>query len=329
MPNNQERVQISVVVAAPDAGRNLSHCLEALKAQMISIGGEILVVDGSRTGSTIQWSDDEKGAIRIIRLPAGTDVPVLWQAGIDASRGRIIALLVDSCVPGPDWASQILRVHRAEWAVVGGAIDLAPTLSLVDSAIYFCRYSRYMPPFAPHFLDDLPGNNCSYKRVALDGLQEEMVDGFWETFVHRKIRSRGDRLLCDPAIQVCYIGPSSGTSFFLFRFVHGRQFAGRQARGLSGGQRIVRALISPVVPFLMLWRIAVGVWEKGRHRTLFLVCVPVLTAFLAAWSAGEFLGYALGPAVGSFRKKKKTDSAKPSPASGGNPQSSAVGSRGA
>ncbi len=329
MSHDQKTIEISVVVAAPDAGPNFSCCLAALTAQVSAVGGEILVVDGSTTGSAIHLSGDST-AVRILRLPAGTEVPALWQAGIEASRGRIIALLVDSCVPGPDWGPQILRAHRAESAVIGGAIDLAPTLGLVDSAIYFCRYSRYMPPFAPHFLDDLPGNNCSYKRAALAGLQEEMTDGFWETFVHRKIRSRGDRLLCDPAIRAYYVGPASGTSFFRFRLVHGRRFAARRVRGLSGGQRMMRALASPVVPLLMLWRIAVGVWKKRRHRARFLVCVPFLTAFLAAWSAGEFLGYALGPEARSLNKKKKeTGSVKLSPASGGNPRSSAVGSKGA
>src|SRR5216683_2861348 len=303
MSHDQRIVEISVVVAAPDAGPNLSCCLAALKEQVSAVGGEILVVDGSTTGSAIHLSGDST-AVRILRLPAGTEVPALWQAGIEASRGRIIALLVDSCVPGPDWGPQILRAHRAEWAVIGGAIDLAPTLGLVDSAIYFCRYSRYMPPFAPHFLDDLPGNNCSYKRAALAGLQDEMTDGFWETFIHRKMRRRGDKLLCVPEIFVHYVGPSSGLAFLKVRFTHGRKFAGRRARELSRTQRSLRAMAFPLVPLLMLQRIAARVWEKRRYRVRFLSCVPLLMIFLTAWSAGECAGYILGPSRRSFRTKK-------------------------
>src|SRR5713101_3571926 len=201
MPDSQETVELSIVVAVTEGGPILRSCLTALEAQVSGIIAEILVIDGTKSGAAVGCSP-HSGAVRILQLPAQPEVPTLWQAGIDASRGRIIALLVDSCIPGRDWVQQILRAHQADCAVIGGAIDLAPTLGAVDCAIYFCRYSRYMPPFVATFLDDLPGNNCCYKRVALAGVQDELGDGFWETFVHRKMRARGDRLLCVPEILV-------------------------------------------------------------------------------------------------------------------------------
>ena len=161
-----------------------------------------------------------------------------------------------------------------------------------------------MPPFAATFLDDLPGNNCSYKRAALAGLQDEMTDGFWETFIHRKMRRRGDKLLCVPEIFVHYVGPSSGLAFLKVRFTHGRKLAARRARELSRTQRSLRAMAFPLVPLLMLQRIAARVWEKRRYRARFLSCVPLLMIFLIAWSAGECAGYILGPSRRSFRTKK-------------------------
>src|SRR6266852_2768142 len=303
MPDNQEKLEVSIIVAAPEGGPILDSCLTALEAQISGIGAEILVIDGTKLGIAIDCSPNS-GSIRILQLPAQPEVPVLWQAGIDASRGGIIALLVDSCIPGRDWVRQILRAHQSDYAVIGGAIDLAPTLGTVDSAIYFCRYSRYMSPFAAAFLDDLPGNNCSYKRTALGGLQDELTDGFWETFIHRKMRRRGDKLLCVPEIFVHYVGPSSGLAFLKVRFTHGRKFAARRARELSRTQRSVRAMAFPLVPLLMLQRIAARVWEKRRYRARFLSCVPLLMIFLTAWSAGECVGYILGPSRRSFRTKK-------------------------
>ena len=301
---NPGTIQLSVVLAAPDAGAGLACCLAALEPQISRVGGELLVIDGSRMGFTA-CSSPNSPRLRIIRLPPGTEVPKLWEAGIAASKGRIIALLVDSCVPGPDWAERILHAHRTEPAVIGGAIDLAPTAGLVDSAVYFCRYSRYMPPFDPYFLDDLPGNNCSYKRVSLDDLHEEMTDGFWETFIHRKMRSRGETLHCDPQILVHYVGPTSGMSFFRVRFSHGRRFAARRAAELSRSQRILRMMASPLIPFLMLQRITAQVWARRRYRARFLYCLPLLTAFLASWSAGEFFGYLFGPLGQGLRAAKK------------------------
>jgi len=303
MSDNQEKLELSIVVAVPEGGPILGSCLTALETQISGMAAEILVIDGTKWGTAARWSP-ESGSVRILQLPAQPEVPTLWQAGIDASRGRIIALLVDSCIPGPDWIQQVLRAHQTDCAVIGGAIDLAPTLGTVDSAIYFCRYSHYMPPFAATFLDDLPGNNCSYKRAALAGLQDEMTDGFWETFIHRKMRRRGDKLLCVPEIFVHYVGPSSGLAFLKVRFTHGRKFAGRRARELSRTQRSLRAMAFPLVPLLMLQRIAARVWEKRRYRARFLSCVPLLMIFLTAWSAGECAGYILGPSRRSFRTKK-------------------------
>jgi hypothetical protein len=291
---DRDAIKLSVVLAAPVAGPGIAGCLAALEPQIASVGGELLVIDGSRTGSAARWTTDTAKS-RIIRLPPGTDVPKLWQAGIGASKGKIIALLVDSCVPSPDWIERILHAHLAPPAVIGGAIDLSLTVGLVDSAVYFCRYSRYMPPFDQCFQEDLPGTNCSYKRASLDGLQKEMADGFWETFVHRKMRSRGEQLFCDPQILVEHVGPTSAMSFLGVRFAHGRRFAARRAVELSPGQRIFRTLASPLVPFLMLQRIAAQVWARRRNRARFLSSLPLLMAFLISWSAGEFFGYLLGP----------------------------------
>lgn len=304
MAENRGSVEFSVVVASVDAGPNLALCLASLQKQLSPSTAEILVIDGSRTGSAHRGSPRSPG-IRILRPLGGTDVPGLWQAGIDASCGRIIALLVESCVPAPDWAERMLRAHQAEWPVVGGAIDLAPQAGLVDSAVYFCRYSRYLPPFSPQFLDDLPGNNCSYKRAALEGMQEEMAEGFWETFVHRRMRSRGDRLYCDPEILVQYIGPASASSFLKARFTHGRYFASRRARELNRRQRILRGFAFPLVPLVMLSRIAALVWKRRRYRARFLASLPLLAAFLAAWSIGESFGYLRGPSQESIRENKQ------------------------
>lgn len=303
MSENQEKLELSIVVAAPEEGSILGSCLTALVAQITGVAAEILVVDGTKSGAAASWSPDA-GSVRFLHLPAQPEVPALWQAGIDASRGGIIALLVDSCIPGRDWVQQVLLAHHSDCAVIGGAIDLAPTLGTVDSALYFCRYSRYMPPFTAASVDDLPGNNCSYKRAALAGLEDEMADGFWETFVHRRMRERGDRLLCLPDILVHYVGSASGVSFLRVRFRHGCKFAARRAKELNWWQRTLRALAFPVVPFVMLYRIATRVWGKPRYRATFCSCVPLLFAFLTAWSAGECVGYILGSSRPSPRPRK-------------------------
>jgi glycosyltransferase involved in cell wall biosynthesis len=302
---NQLMVDLSVVVAAQEAGSYLPKCLAGLQAQLFACSGEVVVVDGSGRGAALRLAG-EFPSFRFFELPQRTEVPKLWKAGIEASHGRIVALTIEHCVPGPGWIQAVLRAHAVGPSAIGGAMEIDPGAGLVDRAIYFCRYSGYIPPFPPRWVDDLAGDNCSYKRAALDELRAEMAEGFWETFTHQAMRRRGERLLCDPSILMYYAGPLAGLSFLRTRLAHGRYFAARRARALSRLERFLRAAAFPIVPFLMLGRVGARVWRARRHRALFLLCAPLLMIFLAAWSAGEFLGYLLGPPKEQIRGKEET-----------------------
>lgn len=287
-------IQISVIVAAQDAGPNLERCINALIPQIPPGEMEIIVVDGSRR-KDVRARLGSNCAITILHGPSQPNVPQLWTAGIQASRGRIVALTIENCVPAADWVEQMLKAHDGTWVGVGGAIEMAPQNGLVDWAVYFSRYSNYMLPFESRFLDDVAGDNCSYKREALEPVRSLANGGFWETFVHEDMRRRGERLLSAPAPVVIYFGGLTGFRFLRRRFIHGRYFAARRSREFTGPQRIMRAAGSFLVPLLLVRRIAARVWRNGRHRMKFLMTFPVIAAFVVAWAAGEGVGYLEGP----------------------------------
>ena len=281
-------VELSIVVAADEAGPGLRRCLDALRPQVNSPRMEVIVADGSASESG--WRENVSW-LRTLRLRPGSEVPQLWSAGIEAARGRIIALTIEQCVPARDWASSVLRAHSSECVAIGGAINASADLGLADWAIYFCRYSRFMPTAAAEYLDDLAGDNCSYKRAAFEGLREVIASGFWETFFHGALRKRGDRLLFDPSVVVAYAGPISYRRFLRRRFAHACLFAARRSGEMSAAQRFVRTAASPLVPLVLFRRIAARVWCRGRRRGKFLACLPLLLTFLVSWGAGEGLGY--------------------------------------
>ncbi len=297
--------RLSIVVAAQEAGRSLRKCLASLSPQLAPAETEVLVVDGSE-GESGDKLREAFPSVRFLKLPAGTNVPRLWSAGIAASTGGIIALTIEQCVPEPNWAEQILRAHAAEWPAIGGAIDIQPNAGLTDWAVYFSRYSRHIPPFAPRFLDDLPGDNCSYKRAALDSLGQQMSEGFWETFIHRGMRARGAQLLSDPSILVRYCGSFSWSAFLRRRFQDGRYYAARCAREMSASARLLRTASFLIVPALMLGRIGARVWKNRRYRGKLLVTTPLLVPFLVAWATGECLGYVFGPPEGMMAAPEKS-----------------------
>jgi glycosyltransferase involved in cell wall biosynthesis len=284
--------RLSVVIAAQDAGPNLRPCVSALRPQLQPEEMEILVVDGSERHE-IRSLEREVAGIRWLRLPT-QNVPRLWRAGIAAARGEIVALTIENCVPAPDWAEQVLRAHTSEWLGIGGAIEMDPHAGLVDWAVYFCRYSGYMLPFAARFQDDVAGDNCSYKRETLAPVEPLMCDGFWETFIHADMRRRQEELRCDPAPVVTYRGGLSAPRFCKRRYIHGRYFATRRGVGFRRSQKLVRAAAFPAVALLLLRRIAAHVWRNGRHRRKFIAALPLIGCFLLAWAAGEAAGYLTG-----------------------------------
>ena len=231
--------------------------------------------------------------VLVIDRSAGTSVPQLWSAGIARARGKIVALTIENCEPAPDWAAQMLRAHGGKHAAVGGAIEIAAGAKLVDWAVYFCRYSAYMLPFKPRWMEDLAADNCSYKKEALEPFADLMRDGFWETFVHAEMRRRGELLLSDPSPVVAYCGGISGWIFLRRRYRHGRYFAARRGREFTRLQRWARAAAFWAVPAVLLGRIGGRVWRNRRHRGKFLAALPLICCFLAAWAAGECAGYSL------------------------------------
>jgi hypothetical protein len=268
-------IELSVVIAAQDAGPNLKRCLDALTPQLPPGEMEILVVGTS-----------------------GKNVPQLWSEGIGAAQGKIVALTIENCLPASDWARRTIQAHAGPWSAVGGAIEIDPGASLVDWAVYFCRYSAFMPLFEPTFPDDLPGDNCSYKSEALGRVRGLMGEGFWETFIHGDMRGRDEQLRSDPSVVVRYCGGLSARRFFRRRYLHGRYFAARRSRGMSRPRRWVRGAGFPAVALVLLHRIGLRVWKKRRHRAKFLAALPLISCFLLAWAAGESAGYFRGSSAG-------------------------------
>jgi GT2 family glycosyltransferase len=295
MSADSQTLDLSVVVAAQRPSARLEACLGSLRAQVVAAGLEVIVAEASSQESWARLRE-RFPEVRLVKLPAGTGVPGLWHAGISTSRGKIVALTIEQCVPAANWAAEILRAHAAnDAAAIGGAIEKTPEAGLADWAVYFSRYSRYIPPLAPEFRDDLAGDNCSYKRAALEASHEAMAEGFWETFVHQAMRAHGARLLCDPALVVRYAGDIGLGAFARRRFADGRYFAARRARKMGAAGRFLRAAAFPVTAALLFARIAARVWKNGRYRGRLLLVSPLVLTFLLSWALGECAGYLFGP----------------------------------
>lgn len=282
--------KLSIIIASQRGRRTIVPCLQEIAKQIDPDRVEVLVVD-NRSDDSARLVSEHFPEVAIIDSPELRFIPELWERGIRESRGELVALTTAHFLPASNWVAAILKAHESEVAGVGGAIESLSTAGLIDWAVYFCRYSRYMLPFIQKEVDDFAGDNASYKRQALNQCEEERKDGFWEPFVHARIKQFGGKLVLTPEVLVYHVTSFGFAAFVKNRFQHGRQFGLSRAEALTPLRRTFYILFSFLIPVLLLRRVAGDVFSRKRNRRIFILSSPVSFVFFASWAVGELSGY--------------------------------------
>lgn len=285
---------VSVIVASCNACASIRDCLDCL-IQQTDKEVELIVVDNSEDGSgDIMRSHFPQ--VRMLTQPRGALINELWSAGILRSRGEIVALTTAHCIPAHDWIKQVRAAHKEVAVGVGGAIDGDARSGLVDWAVCFCRYSRFLPPLSAGEVDDIPADNAAYKRAPLFRHEAQWRDGFWEPQLHHALALEGQVLRIAPAMLVRHRRSYNFAGFLRQRFLHGHKYGSWRASTLSPVKRALMLAASPLIPFVLLQRTSARVLGKGRYQLKFIAAFPLVAAFFVAWACGEALGYARGSA---------------------------------
>ena len=216
--------------------------------------------------------------------------------GLAAATGEIVALIEDHGIAAPDWSARVAKAHRESFAAIGGAIENGIDRPL-NWAVYFCDFLRYQNPVPGGESSIASDANVSYKRRALESVRPVWVEIFHESAVNEALRARGERIALAPAIVLRQnrLGLRLGGAL-AERFVWGRSYAATRARLVNTPKRALWAVFSPALPALMMARMSVLAWRKGRTRAAFLRAFPLTLALAVSWSFGELTGYLTGRA---------------------------------
>ena len=285
---HDDRIAASVVIAAwPDLD-GMTECLASLVSQQ-DAATEILVIGGASFPAELGM---RFSSVRWLQGSPDMLVPHLWSIGLNSSRGQIVAITTARFVPARDWLKHIYEAHkRLASAGIGGAIDPPRERSATSWAIYFLRYSAYLKYTQEQIVDEIAGENASYKRGSLTAHAEAIADGFWEPDFHRLLREESKTLSFVPAIRLTQGAPFGLQCFCKQRFQHGRQFGQMRVRGSSAPVRIARIATSPLIPAVLLAKIFGRVFASRRYFSQLLFSLPLLLVFVIAWSLGEVFGY--------------------------------------
>lgn len=289
------RLFLSIVIASSHSIRNTEEVLRSLRSQQNNGNVEILVADSSGEDEAVLKLKGLYPDVLFLEFPFKTPLPTLWGAGIAKARGDIIAITDSLCVPDKHWIHSILSAHIADDLIIGGAVESISSRTWLDWAAYFCEYGQFMQPLQEGVVTELPGNNISFKRVALENGKKYTEHGFWKTFWCRHLQEKGIRLVSKSSIVVFDRKSYEFLPFLNRRFHHGKCFGGMRGKRMSLLKRGIFLFGAPLLPLVFLWRTGKTIISKKRYIKEFVVSLPYSILAVICWSFGEFCGYLAGP----------------------------------
>jgi hypothetical protein len=279
---------------------HLLRCLEALARQSDAPRFDIVIAAASRLGELSlvrqRFPDAQIVADKDLASPLQ-----LAARALDAARADVILLTEDHCVPDSGWVRSMALTIERHGSAVGGAVDpLSPELMTpFDWAFYYVDFFRYQAPLSAGLADSLSVCNVAYRRTDLESLTEPWRESFHETRIHMALSKQGARLWMEPRATVRAGRRVNRLEALRERYAFGRYYACWRIEHPHQQKRLWLALGSPLLPLLLLGRMARASARDGRNARRFLRSLPDIAALVLSWSFGEALGYltARGPAT--------------------------------
>ncbi len=300
---------LSVIVTITDGGATLERCLTALTVQTDSPLLEVLVPydDTVCEAASLATRFPTVRFLPMGRVP--TRHPISGPAGqhelidgrrsvgLAAATGLLVAIIEDRGAPRPNWANTAARLHaELPHAVIGGGVENACHRPL-NSAVFFCDFGRYQPPFGAGSRNWVTDINVCYKRAAIDATRDLWADRYHETTVHWALMRAGETLYLSPDLLVDQLRANLRLGRLLRERVSwGRLFAYTRVREQSRGVRFAAVVLAPALPLLLFVRLCRLQLARRAPMGRFLLATPAILLLLTAGSAGELIGYATGDA---------------------------------
>ena len=285
--------KFSVIIASVNGLPSIAECLTALDQSRNGFDAEIVVVDATDE-RTADYIANDFPHVKLIRLPERVGIPEMRPIGMREAAGDYLIVIEDHCIAPENWFAEIARAHDAGYAVVGGAVENGATKRLMDWAVFLCEYSGFMSPIPDGDAEFVTGNNVSYRREAIEQIDESTKKDFWEYFLQAELRKKNVKFLSAPAITINHKKEFGFFYFLSQRFHYSRSFAAMRNRKSNALQKFIYLAYTPLSPFHLTWRIVKNVLQKKRHRKKLLLSLPLLAMFMCSYAAGELAGQLFG-----------------------------------
>lgn len=308
-------LDVSVVVAARDAGDDLIHLVSALERQTIQRRAFEVVIadDGSKDGSADALGDGGNW-LRVLWAPP-VNPYAARNRGAASSRGRVLAFLDADCRPEPDWLERGVAALEEAELVAGSVLFSTPqrksVWALVDTETFLDQERAVLAGSA--VTANLLVRRALFEREG--GFDGTLANGGDHEFVSRCV-SRGARLAYDPDVVVWHPTRATARAFIGKLWTVNRRHGIRESRRGSrprganwrGWLPVVQTLrnrIGANRPLTLDRRrldasgIPTTAWDRVRAIPVIYLLVPYVgaAAQLVGWWEGRRLRGTVGPAT--------------------------------
>lgn len=286
-------IRLTVIIAAYYARATIGACLESLRRQTLPGCFEVILVESSGDG-TADDVNQHFPEVRVLCFDQRKFCGDARNIGISRARADIVAFIDADCLAGPTWVEEILQAHETPRLAIGGAIANVSSSNLVAWAAYFTEFSDWLPAGPSRVITDIAGANMSYKKKVFDRFGKFMEGTYCsDTEFHWRLAQHGVHLEFEPSILIAHDSLESLRGFLGHEVYHGRSFARvrTKAQRFSAIKRWLYALAFPLIAIKKLLEICWRVLGRRVYLKSFLASLPLVALGVAAWCAGEAIGY--------------------------------------
>jgi hypothetical protein len=285
------------IVLATDALSTVEPVVRRLQTQTVAHGLELVIVTPEPKAARLETARlDGFAATLVVEVDDLVPLAAARAAGVRAATAPLVFLGETHSYPEPGWAEALIEAHTGDWAAVAPGFANANPAGALSWTGFLADYGAWLATLPAREGGAIPTYNTAYKRAALLGLGpnlERLLTTGDELLV--RLREAGGRFLFHPASVIRHVNVTDPRSWLIERLLGGLLTASSRMEGWSAARRLLYAVGSPLIPAVVLARVAPGIRAARREHELPPATYPALAVGAALSALGELVGYLGAP----------------------------------
>jgi hypothetical protein len=283
------------VILVTDLYETIARVMRLLAAQTVAGQMEIVIAVGTRRDLHLDESIVSKfAAVVVVEVGSIESMAPARAAGVRAARAPVVFIGETHSFPEPEFAAALIRAHEQPWDIVVPGLGNANPDGVLSWAAFLMDYGQWSDELPAGEINGGPTWNASYKRsvlLDLDGVLERALASGDE--LPLTLRARGRKAYFEPAARLRHanVGHRGWTDE---RYLSGLMVGSHRKSMWSLGRRLFYVCASPLIPAVILSRIARPVRVLRRRGDLPRGILSALVIGAVLRTAGEVVGYLTG-----------------------------------